>query len=145
MEKMSTCIYEEHGFDHIFGPSKKCIDKFASDRRIKTRAWNQNFLVYSSVGIRTKTQKRTLGVWWASDSDEIELGYEIVKYMFEGVDISGILSQIRANSQGLNYVYSYNGYLLNAINLESFLQIIIGDQAQTCLIVGRSRTKTLGF
>lgn len=113
MQNMSTCIYEEHGFDHLFGPSKKCIDKFASDRRIKTRAWNQNFLIYSSVGVRTKTQKRTLGIWWASDSDEIELGYEIVKYMFEGVDMTGILNQIRTNSQGLNYVYSYNGYLLN--------------------------------
>jgi hypothetical protein len=113
MQNMSTCVYEEHGFDHIFGPSKKCIDKFAKDRRIKTRAWNQNYLIYSSIGIRTKTQKRTMFVWWASDSDEIELGYEVVKYRFDGVSMNGIFSQIKANASGLNYVYSYNGYLLN--------------------------------
>jgi hypothetical protein len=119
MATMETCVYSEHGFDHIFGPSKTCIDKFASDRRIKNRAWNQNYFLYASVGIRTKTQKRTLGIWWASDSDEIELGYEVVKFMFEGVDMSGILNQIRANSLGLNYVYSYNGYLLNQYGIIS--------------------------
>ncbi len=113
MLDMQTCEYKENVLDKVFGPSEKCIDKFSSDRRIKTRAWNQNFFVYSSVGIKTKTQKRTLRIWWASDSDEIELGYEVAKYRFDGVNISGILSQIRANSNGLNYVYSYNGYLLN--------------------------------
>ena len=119
MLNMSTCIYEEHGFDNVFGPSKKCIDKFASDRRIKTRAWNQNYFLYTSIGIRTKTQKRTLGIWWASDSDELELGYEVVKYRYDGIDPSSIINQIRNNSLGLNYVYEYKGYLINQYGIIS--------------------------
>lgn len=91
--QMKTCEYQENLFDKLFGPSEKCIAKFESDRRIKTRAWNQNFLIYSSVGIRTKTQKRTLGIWWASDSDEIELDMKLLSIDTMALICQGFLNK----------------------------------------------------
>jgi hypothetical protein len=119
MDQMKTCDYQENVLNKIFGPSEKCIDKWSSDRRIKTKTWNQNYLIYTSVGLKTKTQKRISGIWWASESDELELGYEVVKYRFDGVDVSKILTEVRNNSLGLNYVYEYNGYLLNQYGIIS--------------------------
>lgn len=58
----------------IFGKSYVCRNYFDRRRRIKTEFWDQKYLIYKSVGILTKTQRRRLGIWWALKSDEIHLG-----------------------------------------------------------------------
>ncbi len=68
----------------IFGKSFVCRNYYNDGDRIKIEFWDQNFLFYKSVGIQVKTQTKTLGVWWASDSDEIHLGINriLLKYDF---------------------------------------------------------------
>jgi hypothetical protein len=61
-------------FQGIFGKDYSCIEYFDSRHRIKTEFWDQNWFFYKSVGTEVRTQVKTLGIWWASDSDEIYLG-----------------------------------------------------------------------
>lgn len=48
-------------FQNIFGTSYVCRSYFSDTRRIKTEFWDQNWGIYKSVGILTKTQKKLLG------------------------------------------------------------------------------------
>lgn len=61
-------------FQSIFGTNLSCINYFDSSHRIKTEYWNQSWLIYKSVGVEVRTQVKTLGIWWASEADEIHLG-----------------------------------------------------------------------
>jgi hypothetical protein len=47
---------------------------FDSRRRIVTEFWNQDYLIYSSAGVQVRTQVKTLGIFWASDAEEIYMG-----------------------------------------------------------------------
>lgn len=64
-----------NNFMGIFGPDKRCWSSFNSDRRNKTVFWKHNYLVYRSIGVKVKHQKKHwLGWWYASDdNDEIAL------------------------------------------------------------------------
>lgn len=71
---LPVCEGRDNWFQNIFGKSYYCINYFDRKHRIKTEFWDQKWLVYASAGIQTKTQRKRLGIWWASDSDEIHLG-----------------------------------------------------------------------
>ena len=66
----------------VFGPSADCTDEFASNRRIKTKIWDQNYLLFASLGTNVRSQRRRVGVWWASQVDELELGTGFFNYEF---------------------------------------------------------------
>ncbi len=67
-------------FAGVLGYSVNCENNFSSDRRVKTVFWAQNWFFYSSVGIKTKMQKRSLGIWWAENAQQLELGWEKIEY-----------------------------------------------------------------
>jgi len=69
---------------NIFGKSYVCRNYFDSKHRIKTEFWDQDWGVYKSVGIQTKTQRKRFWIWWASKSGEIHLGITriLLKYDF---------------------------------------------------------------
>ena len=46
----------------IFGPSADCTDYFASNRRIKTKIWNQNYGLFASLGTNVRSQRRRFRV-----------------------------------------------------------------------------------
>ena len=46
---------------------------FENNRRMKAKAWSTNYASHSTSGYFTKLQRRTLGVWWASDGDIISI------------------------------------------------------------------------
>ncbi|MEZ5043643.1 MAG: hypothetical protein R2828_27345 [Saprospiraceae bacterium] len=75
-------------WNSVFGPSADCSDYFDNKRRVKTKIWNQNFFVYSSIGMSVRSQKQTLGAWWPRKISEIEVGYEYVSFLYPGVDYS---------------------------------------------------------
>ena len=69
-------------FNSIFGPSTYCIDNFDRRRRVKTRVFDQDYLVAQTLGMSAKAQVRTFGAWWALNVDELELGCEFLDYQF---------------------------------------------------------------
>jgi hypothetical protein len=64
----------------VLGYHVDCENNFASDKRVKTVFWAQNWFFVSSVGIKVKMQDRLLGIWWGEDAQVLELGWDMVKY-----------------------------------------------------------------
>lgn len=81
---LTGCDVKKPIFQNIFGRTYVCRGYFDSKHRIKTEFWDQNYKIYQSVGIQTKTQRKRLGIWWASKSDVIYLGINriLLKYNF---------------------------------------------------------------
>lgn len=69
---------------NLFGDAISKTIYFDDQNRIKTEFWDCKYFFYASVGILAKTQNRTLGIWWASKSDELHLGVNRVflKYYY---------------------------------------------------------------
>ena len=81
---LTVCTVEaESLWQKIFGEAETCHDYFADDRRAKTTFWNQNYYIFSSIGMRVKHQKRNWGIWDSSDAtDYIELGITNVSFKY---------------------------------------------------------------
>ena len=91
----------------IFGPAITCHDYFDSKKRIRVRAWNQNFAVYSSLGVKVKSQRKRVGIWWESDADELILGIDVASFKIPA------MGSIPSSVTNYSYEYSYNGYLVD--------------------------------
>lgn len=75
-QNFGVCAYSEDSiFQQIFGNTVKCNDYHDSDHRIQTKVWNENYLIWSSVGASAKYQKKRLIGWSESTtSDGVRLG-----------------------------------------------------------------------
>jgi hypothetical protein len=94
----------------IFGPSTVCTQKWSSTKRLKTKVWNQNYFVYSSIGISVRSQSRKLRIWWAKKTDELLLGYNTITF-----DYPWSVNAINPNMfQNGGEVYSYKGQTVNS-------------------------------
>lgn len=111
INSLSICSGKDNWIQNIFGKSYYCTDYFDSQRRIKTEFWDQKWLIYASVGILAKTQVRRLGIWWASDSDEIHIGINriLLKYNYPEPEIKSITHPTLLNNTYKAPIYMYNG------------------------------------
>ncbi len=85
---LQPCDSESGLFGNLFGENKKCIDKYESDRRVKTKAFNYNYFLAYHIGVKVKHQKKGwTGIWRKQDADEIGLIVEnaIFKYDFTSI------------------------------------------------------------
>lgn len=80
---LRICYWDSNIWDDIFGPAEDCLDYFESDKRIKTKVWSQNYLIFSSAGIKVESQNRFLRIWWAENINEVELGYTTVYFEYD--------------------------------------------------------------
>ncbi len=64
----------------VLGYSVNCENNFSSSKRVKTVFWAQNWFFYASVGIKVKMQSKVLGIWWAKEAQNLELGWEMIEY-----------------------------------------------------------------
>lgn len=112
INSLPVCEGRDNWFQNIFGKSYYCTNSFGSKHRIKTEFWDQSWLIYKSVGILTKTQRKRLGgIWWASKSDEIHLGINriLLKYNYKQPNISSITHPQLFSSAYKAPLYLYNG------------------------------------
>lgn len=62
------------GVFKIFGVSRKCYAEFDSKYRTKTKYWKENYIVWNSIGVKVKHQKKGwTGLWRAKSTDEVSL------------------------------------------------------------------------
>ncbi len=87
----SSCTIETQGFfEGIFGQSESCIEYYNDNRRVHVTFWNQNFLVFSSVGASTRLQKRehlnlvvgTISWWEKSYATKLALGINNIAFNY---------------------------------------------------------------
>jgi hypothetical protein len=69
-------------FWNILGTVRVCDDKYDDRHRIRTKYWRHNYLIAASIGVSVKSQKRTLGIWWAHKADELRLGINQAYFEF---------------------------------------------------------------
>jgi len=74
INSLSECSYHPGTLDFLFGPSAICTSYFDRRHRVKTKFWNQHYLIYKSIGISVKHQTRRVLIWWNAKTDEIALG-----------------------------------------------------------------------
>lgn len=96
----------------IFGEAETCHDYYDSDHRTKVKFWNQNYLVFSSIGMSAKYQRKGWLGWHTSDNvDYVELGVNHAIYTYkQPVQIYGqIFKNIQSNAIFIYRGKTYNG------------------------------------
>lgn len=61
------------------GDSKKCDEYFSSNSRVRTKIWNQYFVILSSVGAEVKHQFKSV-VWYSAKIDNLYMGLRSAIY-----------------------------------------------------------------
>tara|TARA_R110001583_G_C5602735_1_gene404636 strand:+ start:90 stop:1505 length:1416 start_codon:yes stop_codon:yes gene_type:complete len=121
---LPECYGSKPFFQNILGQTFVCRNYFDDRHRIKTEFWSQDYLFYQSVGVQTKTQTKTLGIWWASDSDEIYLGINriLLKYNFPQPQINSYSHpQLFPSNSYKNPIYMWDGkFKVNVSNSQLF-------------------------
>ena len=99
-----------------FGTTKICISKFNGKHRVKTKFWNQNYLVYRSIGINVKNQRKKLGIWWTRSTDEMRLGVNQIyfEYKIPVPDYQTIMPAVTYLHK--NRVYNQSGTYISDFN-----------------------------
>ena len=117
--ELGTCVVKDESiWQQIFGAAETCNDYFSNNRRVKTKFWNQNYLIYSSIGVKVKHQKKNWGIWDASSAtDFVELGinYASWTYKYESTELDRIYNSFAKNTL-IKYkgkTYSTNGTVLS--------------------------------
>lgn len=124
---LPECYGSKPFFQNILGKTFVCRDYFDDRHRIKTEFWSQDYLFYQSVGVQTKTQIRTLGIWWSSDSDVIYLGINriLLKYNFPQPQINSYTyPPLFPINSLLNPIYLWDGkFKIDVSNNGSFVDV----------------------
>ncbi len=85
----------------LTGYHVNCENNFSSSKRVKTIFWAQNFFWVGSVGVKVKMQKKTLGIWWKEQADELMLGWDKITYETT-YNLSGNSININYNNKHFN-------------------------------------------
>ncbi|MGC6524951.1 MAG: hypothetical protein ACON30_01575 [Flavobacteriaceae bacterium] len=120
INSLPTCGGSRPLLQNIFGTTYVCRNYFDSKHRIKTEFWDQKWLIYTSVGVLTKTQRKRFWIWWASKSDEIHLGINriLLKYDFPQPEINSYSHpELFPKKSNKNPIYLWDGkFIVNYSN-----------------------------
>lgn len=107
-DDLEICNYDGDSlWQQVFGSAETCHDYYHSGRRVRVKMWNQNYLVFSSIGTSVKHQRKQWGIWDASDAvDFVELGVNEVSFTYDYE--SSHLNQIY-NNYATNTLIKLNG------------------------------------
>ena len=65
------------GIENMFGRNDGVEENFDRNHRIKVKLYNFNYLVYSSIGIKVKFQKRGwTGIWYKQNCEKLAVGWD---------------------------------------------------------------------
>ena len=86
LENLSPCNADTAAF-HLWGlfeKSQKCYENFSDSRfRTKTKFRRENYIIYKSIGVKVKHQKKGwTGFWRAKKTDEILLSIDQATFEF---------------------------------------------------------------
>lgn len=81
--QLSSCNPHSGLFGNLFGENNVCIDKYESRRRVKTKAFNYNYLLVYHLGVKCVHQYRGwTGFWRVEATDEIRLVVEAAQFQY---------------------------------------------------------------
>lgn len=62
----------------LWGENVTAIKKFTSDKKLTLNFYDQNYLIYATIGTSLKMQKRVCGIWWNIKAEKMVQGWETV-------------------------------------------------------------------
>lgn len=75
INNLQSCSPTNGLFDNLFGDNDVCTDKYENRRRVKTKAYNYNYVLVYNLGVKVKHQYRGwTGFWRKENTDDIRLG-----------------------------------------------------------------------
>lgn len=84
INSLQNCSPHSGLFDGIFGDSDICIDKYESRYRVKTKAYNYNYLLVYNLGVKVKHQyKGWTGLWRKENCQELRLGVISGQFLYD--------------------------------------------------------------
>lgn len=72
-------------WDDAVGLNVYAIQEFDSKHRMKVRLFTEDYIIYRSVGMTVRMQKKVLGIWWKIMADEFRYGWSAIecKYVYD--------------------------------------------------------------
>lgn len=67
----------------IWGKNILAIKKFNGHRRMRLGFYDQNYIIYSNIGMEVKMQKKRCGIWWNCKTSEIRIGWSAVELRYK--------------------------------------------------------------
>lgn len=82
-------------FGSIFGPTKKCENKYSNRRRVRTKVWSHNYFLIYHLGTKVKHQKRNdLRIWYKTDADVMVMAVDKMQFEYDYTHVfSGVINQ----------------------------------------------------
>ncbi len=73
----------QHWISQRFGENTVVEVNFSKTKRMKLRMYEQNYSIYSVVGMTVRMQKRKLRIWWRTKADEFRFGWKNLEFWHE--------------------------------------------------------------
>jgi hypothetical protein len=123
LNNLSSCDPHSGIFGDLFGDNDVCIDQYESHRRVKTKAFNYDYLVVYHIGIKCVHQfKGWTGLWRDEAADEIRLVLEAAQFTY---DLNKLLGNTAINNQTKERNYFLNNqkivYYPNTITVPNLI------------------------
>ncbi|WP_299100809.1 hypothetical protein [uncultured Winogradskyella sp.] len=120
VNNLEACNSSSGLFGSLFGTNKVCIDKYESDKRVKTKAYNYDYFVVVNTGVKVKHQKKGwTGIWRKQDVSVMVMGSPRVQYNYDFDSViasvwSGLnLFESRISSSDLGKQWTFNTTLFS--------------------------------
>lgn len=106
LNNLSNCTPHSGLFGNLFGDNNVCIDKYEDRRRVKTKAFNYNYLLVYHLGVKCVHQyKGWTGFWRVEATDEIRLVVEAAQFQY---DLDALLGNNAITNQTKERAYFMN-------------------------------------
>lgn len=106
LNNLSSCTPHSGLFGNLFGDNNVCIDKYENRRRVKTKAFNYNYLLVYHLGVKCVHQyKGWTGFWRVEATDEIRLVVEAAQFQY---DLNALNGNTAINNQTKERAYFLN-------------------------------------
>lgn len=117
VNSLPNCDTYHTWLQSLFGDSDMCVDKYESHRRVKTKAYNQNYYLVYNIGVQVKHQyKGWTGLWRKEKADEIRLGVTASEFYY---DYTPYLNYLVPKTRQTNVYNNGNRLLFNAASFWS--------------------------
>ncbi|WP_202701827.1 hypothetical protein [Flavobacterium sp. UGB4466] len=141
---LNSCNPDHGLFANLFGDNNVCIDQYEKKRRVKTKAFNYNYLLVFHLGVKCVHQfKGWTGFWRVEATDEIKLLVEAAQFEYNRDALLGnniinnqtkerayFMNNKRAFFTGPNNINIYNEWgqpLISYVNLTSLPKVFQDD------------------
>lgn len=78
----------------LWGTNVVAENYFDKRHRMKLRMFNQDYIIYRSVGMTVRMQQRKFGIWWRKKAEEFRYGWSNIEceYVYDNPVFSGLPS-----------------------------------------------------